>query len=233
MSDEKLRELERRWKESGSVEDESAWLRERVRVGDLAPSKLQLVAELGDPAAQHALGHASVGLAGEEFNGLASWEKEFMIRAGVAALWVGLSVWEVYREDDGLQRLLTLACEWVVSPSPELATEVLRAARAVGGASGMGSLDEVLDEVLREEFEGQGFQRVRRLIDGAESLADAVYRPGQHACAAPTLEAIAAAADATTQVAVGNAIRRELRSWALGGRDPIRERVEARLKEKR
>jgi hypothetical protein len=35
MSDERLRELERRWKETGSVEDEAKYLAERVRVGDL------------------------------------------------------------------------------------------------------------------------------------------------------------------------------------------------------
>jgi hypothetical protein len=32
MSDQDLRELERRWKETGTVEDEAAYLRERRRV---------------------------------------------------------------------------------------------------------------------------------------------------------------------------------------------------------
>ncbi|MEZ6189561.1 MAG: hypothetical protein R3F62_31745 [Planctomycetota bacterium] len=35
MSDERLRELERRWKETGAGEDETAYLLERVRVGNL------------------------------------------------------------------------------------------------------------------------------------------------------------------------------------------------------
>lgn len=35
MSDARLRELERRWRETGSVEDEVAYLRERARTGDL------------------------------------------------------------------------------------------------------------------------------------------------------------------------------------------------------
>ena len=34
MSDEKLRELERRYRETGSVDDELAWLRERARAGE-------------------------------------------------------------------------------------------------------------------------------------------------------------------------------------------------------
>jgi len=33
VTDSKLRELERRWKETGSVEDEARYLLERVRVG--------------------------------------------------------------------------------------------------------------------------------------------------------------------------------------------------------
>lgn len=51
MSDERLRELERRWKESETVEDEAAWLKERVRVGDLEWSRLELAACLGHEAA--------------------------------------------------------------------------------------------------------------------------------------------------------------------------------------
>ena len=34
--DERLRELERRWHQSGAAEDEAALLKERVRQGDLA-----------------------------------------------------------------------------------------------------------------------------------------------------------------------------------------------------
>ncbi len=33
MSDEKLRALERRWKETGAIDDEAAWLVKRIRAG--------------------------------------------------------------------------------------------------------------------------------------------------------------------------------------------------------
>ncbi|MDC3379462.1 hypothetical protein OAX78_04190 [Planctomycetota bacterium] len=56
MSDERLRELERRWKETQAVEDEAAYLLERVRVGDLEQEKLELAAYCGDGAAKAALG---------------------------------------------------------------------------------------------------------------------------------------------------------------------------------
>jgi hypothetical protein len=49
--DERTRRLERRWRESGAIEDESAWLRARVRGGDLSPHRLAAAAALGHPAA--------------------------------------------------------------------------------------------------------------------------------------------------------------------------------------
>jgi hypothetical protein len=41
MSDEQLRALERRWKETGAAQDEAALLLERVRVGDLEQARLE------------------------------------------------------------------------------------------------------------------------------------------------------------------------------------------------
>lgn len=44
MSDSRLRTLERRWIETGRVEDEAAWLRERLRWGELSEEQLGLAA---------------------------------------------------------------------------------------------------------------------------------------------------------------------------------------------
>ena len=43
--------MERRWRESGELEDEVAWLAERVRQGSLSQRALTLAAHLGQPAA--------------------------------------------------------------------------------------------------------------------------------------------------------------------------------------
>lgn len=51
MSDARLRELERRWRESGAIEDEAAYLHERMRVGALPPAKLTSAALCRHPAA--------------------------------------------------------------------------------------------------------------------------------------------------------------------------------------
>lgn len=55
MSDARLRELERRWREEGSPVDGGAFLRERLRRGDLTLARLELAAYCGDEAALHAL----------------------------------------------------------------------------------------------------------------------------------------------------------------------------------
>ena len=60
MSDQRLRELERRWRETGSVEDEAAYLRERVRVGDLTQERLELAAHCGHEGARRALGQEPI-----------------------------------------------------------------------------------------------------------------------------------------------------------------------------
>lgn len=56
MSDAHLRALERRFRETREAADEAEWLRERVRVGQLAPEALEAAAYLGHPAALLALG---------------------------------------------------------------------------------------------------------------------------------------------------------------------------------
>ena len=56
MTDPETRGLEARWRETGHVEDEAAWLQARVRAGELEASRLEIAAALGHPAALAALG---------------------------------------------------------------------------------------------------------------------------------------------------------------------------------
>jgi hypothetical protein len=57
--DEHLRELERRWRESGAASDGAAWLVERLRADRLHPALLEAAAICGDPASRLALAHVS------------------------------------------------------------------------------------------------------------------------------------------------------------------------------
>jgi hypothetical protein len=52
VTDVRVRELERRFKATGTVDDEAAWLMERVRVGELAHDRVALAARLGHEASQ-------------------------------------------------------------------------------------------------------------------------------------------------------------------------------------
>lgn len=56
MTDADLRELERRWRSSGSSQDESLYLRYLVRSGELSPERVVLAAYCGNRAAALALG---------------------------------------------------------------------------------------------------------------------------------------------------------------------------------
>lgn len=47
-----LREVERRFRETGGIEDETAWLRARLRADDLPEARLRFAARLGHPAAR-------------------------------------------------------------------------------------------------------------------------------------------------------------------------------------
>jgi hypothetical protein len=118
VSDATLRALERRWRESGSVADEAAWLTARSRAGDLAREHLELAAYCGHAAARQAVGEeetiarasylgdfAAVRVAlGEPLEsvqdlrawlrGLVSWGDEVCARAVLAILDVALAQYE-------------------------------------------------------------------------------------------------------------------------------------------
>jgi hypothetical protein len=61
VSDARLRELERRWKESGTARDEAAYLAEQLRVGQVDRDSVWRAACFGDEAARLALGDEAAG----------------------------------------------------------------------------------------------------------------------------------------------------------------------------
>jgi hypothetical protein len=63
VSDERLRELERRWKETGSIEDEASWLAERLRLGRASKDMVALAAHCGHAAAQRVRGEGAMDAA--------------------------------------------------------------------------------------------------------------------------------------------------------------------------
>ena len=138
MSDARLRELERRWRESGSTEDEAAYLRERVRVGDLTQERLELAAYCGNAASIAALSkpvrrseevHAwirdRIGSSVSELSadtlglvlGLESWGDTVLVRGLIA-----ISEQAMLRDSD--KRLVEAARAWCECPCAQHGTEM-------------------------------------------------------------------------------------------------------------
>ena len=88
MSDARLRELERRWKETGSADDEGAYLLERVRVGDLTRERLELAAYCGHEGARRAVGDVSEcpGEPAHWLGGFLRWGAEAFTKAVLAVV---------------------------------------------------------------------------------------------------------------------------------------------------
>ena len=134
VSDADLRELERRWRETGCVDDEAAWLRARVQARELGEQRLELAAYLGHPAARAAQGVESTtspaDMSAEDFaRGIVSFEREVGVRAALAA---------VSRLAGGRTSLPThvQACfaeveGWLLKPGEERAVAAFRAGQQV------------------------------------------------------------------------------------------------------
>lgn len=86
MSDEKLRALESRWRKTGAVEDEAAYLLERVRVGDLTLERLELAAYCGHEGARRAVGGERVSSDEDWVLGLARWGRNAVLLASAAVV---------------------------------------------------------------------------------------------------------------------------------------------------
>jgi hypothetical protein len=133
MSDSRVRDLERRWKETSSPADEAAHLLERVRVGNLTQERLELAADCGHEAAILALGRrpdryqASLD---ELAASLMAVGTEACVRAGLALARKGLPAWTTQTGDRRPQELLAACDAWIADP---LLVEGVRIADAAVG----------------------------------------------------------------------------------------------------
>lgn len=195
MSDENLCELERRWKETGAVEDEAAFLLERVRVGELTQDRLELGACFGCQAASTALGRGPVVLS--VLDGLPACSAEAAVRVAVAAARVALPHWLDKHQASPLARQAEEAIElverWVMCPCEQHSRACLDsvASSMPHWWSRLGELPEHPD-------------RVARVVSSAiRSSTEHLPDPSSSVCAA---------------------IHSEVLPWILGYWDPLAER---------
>lgn len=85
MADEALREAERRWLETGAVEDEGRYLLERVRAGTLTREWLELAAYCRHAAAMQVLGTPPDLGERRWLEGLRRWPPEVAVHAAATA----------------------------------------------------------------------------------------------------------------------------------------------------
>ena len=114
MSDARLRELERRWRESGSVEDEAAYLRERVRVGDLRQDRLELAAYCGHEAAARISGAMGPKDLVDWVRGLRAFGRETWVSSIHASLMARVSSWN---DSPGRRALIDRLTQWPLQKS--------------------------------------------------------------------------------------------------------------------
>lgn len=207
MSGEALRALEHRWRASGSPEDEVAWLRERLRRGELDTRKLLLPAYLGypaaralcDPEALAELGHDAWDPPSRRLAKLSPFAREARVRIAIAAAQFGLSA--DADPSPAARRALSAAEAWVRCPCRAHALAAEAVLRVLG--------------TRRSPSE-------RAARAAAEAVAS---RPTNGA-----REAVAAVDPGEPQNPARIAIAAELAAWALGYPDPLLARVEARAR---
>lgn len=256
LSDIDLRTLERRFRDSGRVEDEAAWLRSRRRVKQLPDERLWLAAYVGHPAAVRVFYEdrpEQVWLPQTPqqvdcwVRGLEQWGQTTLVRAAVSVAW---SLLAIHADEPAFRIALQRAELWILEPSFDHARRA-NSATPSAGETALAAFDRFEEgrEPTREDPGAMVFC-VGGLVTAATSVAH--WCAGRHAAwieswpgdavelgdqfeknrpAARVGKAVSRAARMGELAAVVEALQRELASFALSYADPVRERVMARERE--
>lgn len=218
MGDTRLREMERRWRESGATADEAAFLRERVRAGEVDPARLLLLAHCGHPAARVAAGVSApapmdlIGFA----SGLAPWGREACARAARA---MALAALAATRADPpgapgaraAAEAALGTLEAWLLCPCEEHAVEARRS-----GAAAMAAARSTSERTGAAAPVGFAAGAAILVLEAAEpGPGETRGGPAYWAGEAARFAAVALGDEAArTQALV--AARADLMEWALG-----------------
>lgn len=237
MADDKLRQLERRWRASDAIQDKEAWLRERVRCGELDRETVRAAAYLGCPVSARVMpGKSATEL--EHLLGLKT--DPVRVRTGLALARQALPLLEeddlvpFSAGDEVIVASLATLEDWSLDPGSKTKGSVTRAGKALH-ADCMSSLDFRSDEALKvmvllgltqslvaprlwdlwqEYVLDRVLRREGELFVMVVSVARSISRSG--------------AAGPISEAEVLRAVCFELVPWLLGVRDPVRERIDAR-----
>jgi len=218
VSDDRLRELERRFEASGAFDDQVALLRERLRAGQADRARLSLAATCGHPAAR-ALQLGEVGdhyvvrflidppsrsesyVNARNVESLASWGKPAAVRVALAAARLLLPVWEKQVREPAPRWALKRVVEWLHDPCESRA----EAARVAGEA--------VRGRLLQLSNAGDPF--AQQAAQATEAAALVAAAPGPLSAARGALGVARAAEHVVGKPELGIAVCAELMAWAL------------------
>ena len=221
MTDDHLRALERRFRETGSVEDEAAWIRQQVRTGLISPAerRQQFAAWLGHKESIESLPEPPA----DYFADLLWWEDQGHRRAPVYL--------ELYGEE-ALTRLLvsTLRARPTVQKLDKQGPRrrTLEAVESLIIRPEDTGLREHLGSALESRKPGAGERdsKISRfMVDLLWRTVEFVLHGDPH-----TLSSVWRSAKGLDQ-GTPDEVRTDLVPWALGMGDPVRDRVEARQRE--
>lgn len=258
MSDGKLRDLERAFRASGSVEDEAAWLAHRVRIGDLDGWRLQVAGFLGspvpqDPSHELAASGAKVARWAEVSpSTVARWKRAGApsVKKGRRVLYPIRGLIDWMRPRDAGASSMALFGNYLHTLKPEASWRAAVAALRLGPPMDKGRVPTLEAWIASERQDpdslrscnispqGDGFlffglQGARHLVRSMQTGdEDAAGCALDRTCLG--LRLVSPNRDTPREEIerdVEAAIRADLVPWLLGERDPIRERVEARQRE--
>ena len=223
MSDQRLRELERRWRENGTDADQAAWLLERVRAGLLTDDRLALAAYADHPAARLALEGQPPPRAGLTawIRGLRKLEGEGLrdaaVRLVALVLLCEVGVEHLANVEGSGELLLRLQREWEF-PRPELREAVEAVVRAIGPQVELdweGLIGSFFEQVPESQAEFEQAELQRQHLTTCQVLLQCVVHDEQRSTlasrVASLLEGMPDMERAQAQV------KETVARWALGG----------------
>ena len=223
MSDADLRELERRFRETGSVEDEAAWLRARVQAGELEQGKLELAAYCGHEGARSLFAAREDDLPPTKARELRRWIRGLSRAGRTPQVRAALAVVtpEVRTGSPEVRHLLASAAQWCLTPSQARADQAEAAATCLPPNEDDPGYQEGDDGRFLEARSVANLAAAAQRHDKDDQAFDYWLKLAFHNVAEGPLWI--AEAKSTIQA--------ELVPWALGYGDPVRDRVEARQRE--
>ena len=233
MSDSKLRELERRWRETGTREDRLALARERVRSGSVLeldeyfvladfepdsaagylrsralPERLELAARCGHQAAILATPGPVVPL---DRRNLADLPRDAAMVVGAAAVRGAISVWGSLCTDPALNRVLEAVDRFILDPS-QVNEQFARAL-----ALDVSQARRVAPFSLSNE---RAYAKAQSANNVAQCMCWAMFLPEPHS-QGKVQHALAAAAGLLGEEELSALISRETLAWALEARQQL------------